>query len=121
MTRTFPAVVAKTADYTIKPPMDRDGTLFTNRGATGAVIFTLPAPGEAVKGYRYNFLTVADQDVTVKTATVDTALVLNDAAADSLALSTGGQKIGGFITAICDGTAWALIGSAVGHTFTVAT
>lgn len=121
MTTSYPAVVAKTASYTIKPPMDRDGTLFTNRGATGAIVFTLPEARLSLKGYRYRFLTVADQDVTIATATADTALVKNDAAADSLAASTGGEKIGAVMEALCDGTQWAIIGASVGHTFTVAT
>ena len=121
MTRTFPAVVAKTADYTILPPMDRDGTLFTNRGATGAVIFTLPAPGSALKGYAYHFLSIADYDVTVKTATADTLITFNDATADSVAAGTSSQKIGARIIAVCDGTSWIVYGVAVSHTYTVAT
>lgn len=121
MTRTFPAVVAKTAAYTIKPPMDRDGTLFTNRGATGAVTFTLPAPGSALKGYAYHFLSIAAQDLTVASATVDTLIVKHDVAGDSLATTTGGEQIGSMITAICDGTSWIALGAAVGFTYTVAT
>jgi hypothetical protein len=114
-------VVAKTADYTIKPPMDSPGTVFTNRGASGAVIFTLPAPGENVKGYWYRFVGHAGQNITVKTATVDTLVTKNDAAADSVALSTAGELIGGVMEAYCDGTSWFVYGISVGHTFTVAT
>ena len=109
--------MAKTAAYTIKPPMDRDGTLFTNRGATGAVTFTLPAPSEALRGYVYHFEVVADQTVTVAGTTI---LTSNNAAAASLSAQTGGQKIGAIIEAICDGTQWAVVGIAAGHTFTVA-
>lgn len=114
-------VVAKTADYTIKPPMDAPGTTFTNRGASGAVIFTLPAPGENVKGYWYRFVSHAAQDVTVKTATADTLVTKNDAAADSVAASTTNEEIGAVIEAFCDGTSWFVYGLSVGHTFTVAT
>jgi hypothetical protein len=117
----FSAVKAKTADYTVVTGTDASGTVFTNRGASGAVIFTLPAPSQAIAGVFYDFLGVADQDVTVKTATVDTLLTKNDAAADSVAMSTSGEKIGGAMRFVCDGTAWIGFGIAVGHTFTVAT
>jgi len=114
-------VVAKTADYTINPTLDRPGTTFTNRGATGAVIFTLPAPNLALTGWWYRFRGHADQDITVKTATVDTLVTKNDAAADSVAASTSGEKIGSEMEAFCDGTSWFVSGVAVGITYTVAT
>lgn len=115
-------IIPKTADYTINPAIpDSPGTVFTNRGATGAVVFTLPEAGAALKGWWYDFLSIADQTITVKTATADTLVVLNDAAADSLAMSTGNQKIGSWMRAICDGTAWIACGVSVGTTFTVAT
>jgi len=113
-------VVAKTADYAVLAS-DGSGTLFTNRGAAGTVIFTLPAPAAALAGYVFRFKAHADQTITVKTATADTLVVLNDAAADSLSLSTAGEKIGGEIEAFCDGTSWFASGVAVGHTYTIAT
>lgn len=116
-----PAVVAKTADYTIVTGTDPSGTLFTNRGAVGAVNFTLPAPTPAIAGTYYEFLGVADQSILVKTATVDTLIGLNDVAADSVAMSTAGLKIGGHMRVVCDGTQWAAYGDAVGITFTLAT
>lgn len=114
-------VRAKTADYTILPANDPSFTIFTNRGAAGAVNFTLPAPSGALEGVVYFFLGVADQNILVVAATVDTLLALNDVAADSVAMSTAGGKIGGLMIALCDGTAWAVVGAAVGGTFTVAT
>lgn len=114
-------VSAKTADYTIVPSTDPSGTIFTTRGAGGAVIFTLPAPAAALAGYRYTFKNVVAQDMTVKTATVDTLIVLNDLTADSLAVTTTNEEIGGQIEAICDGTSWFASGVAVGHTYTIAT
>lgn len=120
-TRLERRVVAKTADYTITPPADRPGTVFTNRGATGTVIFTLPAPGPGVRGWWFRFKAHADFTVTVKTATADTLIGLNDVAADSVSLQTGGQIIGGEMEAVCDGTSWFVSGLTVGHTFTVAT
>lgn len=120
-TRQERRTVSKTASYTINTHVDRCGTTFNNRGAVGAVTFTLPRPGSAIKGWFYDFLVVADQNVLVATPTADTALVFNDAAADSLAVLTAGQKIGARMRAECDGTAWAIVGIAVGHTYTPAT
>lgn len=118
-------VSAKTADYTIIAPTtasgDRSGTIFTNRGAAGAVIFTLPAAAAALAGVFYDFLGAADQNFTIVTPVADTLTVVNDAAADSLAVSTASHKIGAHMRAICDGTAWFAFGDSVGDTFTVAT
>lgn len=119
-TRLDRRVVTKTADYTVNPAVNRCGTTFTNRGATGAVVFTLPAPSKALMGWWYRFRSHADQDVTVKTATADTLVTFNDQTADSLAASTAGQKIGAEMEAFCDGTSWFVSGVAVGHTYTVA-
>jgi len=115
-------ISAKTADYTILPyTVDSSGTIFTNRGAGGAVIFTLPAPVPLLAGYRYIFKVHANQNVTVATATADTLIALNDVAADSVAASTTNEKIGAQLEAICDGTSWFVSGIAVGHTYTIAT
>lgn len=83
-------VVAKTADYTVVAA--DNNTIFTNRGAAGAVNFTLPA---IAKGLRYRFCVEADQNVTITAATADTLVVFNDAAADSIAFSTVAERIGG--------------------------
>lgn len=84
--------VAKTADYTIVP--GDNGTLFTNGGAAGAVVFTLPA---LKNGYFFGFLVTADQSVTIASAAGDDIVTFNDAAADSLAFSTAGEKLGGHV------------------------
>lgn len=125
----FPArqrelVKAKTADYTIVPAgdtngVDGDGTIFTNRGAGGAVIFTLPAPAAKYAGLRYEFRGHANQTFTVGTS-AGGAASFNNAACASVACSTGGQKIGACIRAWCDGTQWFLEGCTVGVTYTVA-
>lgn len=117
----FLRIVAKTANYTIRPDVDQSGTCFTNRGAGGAVTFTLPTPGIRCKGWYYRFYGIAGQNIIVAVPTVDTAVEFNDAAADSLALQTAGQLIGGMIEAFCDGTSWIVYGMTPGHTFTVAT
>lgn len=99
---TWKDVVAKTANYTVTTA-DCD-TLFTNRGASGAVTFTLPAT--ASKGLRFGFFVVANQDVTVTAGTADTMVCFNDAAADSIAFSTSSEKIGAMVEIIGDGTGW---------------
>lgn len=100
-------VTIKTADYTV---LEADnGTLFTNRGAGGAVVFTLPAT--AKKGLRYRFYVVADQSVTVTCGTADTGVAFNDAAVDSVAFSTASKKVGASLEVIGDGTSWLFIPS----------
>jgi hypothetical protein len=115
----------KTADYVIVSPAtaagDPSGTIFTNRGAVAAVVFTLPAPTQAIAGVFYEFLGIADFAMTVATATADTLICLNDIAADSLASSTATKLIGGKFRAECDGTSWIAYGVAAGGTYTVAT
>lgn len=114
-------IKAKTADYTILAASDPSGTVFTNRGAGGTVIFTLPAAAAALAGVFYEFLGVADQTITVAPPVADTLLVVNDVAADSLTISTSAHKIGAHMRVVCDGTTWAAYGDSVGDTFTVAT
>jgi len=120
-------VKAKTADYTIVSADDPSGTVFTNRGASGAVVFTLPAPSQALEGVFYDFVGVAGHHITVKTATADTLIAYNDATADSIATSTAGELIGVAMRAVCDGTSWIAFGMAVGAggataaTYTIAT
>lgn len=111
-------VVPKTASYTIDLNQHRPQTRFTNRGAAGAVTFTLPGGGTRV-GLEFEFLGVADQTFTVS-AGAGKGVAFNNAACASLACSTGGQKIGALITATWDGTSWHLVGSTIGVTYTVA-
>ena len=108
---------AKTADYTVTAA--EQGVCFTNRAATGTVIFTLPAP---FANARYKFFAHANYTVTVKPDAVDTAVTFNDAAADSVSLQTTNEIIGGVIEAWSDGTSWFIFGgSGAAHTYTVAT
>lgn len=116
----FARVVAKTADYTVTAARDSNGTVFTNRGASGTVIFTLPPPSSVYAGWNYDFRAYADQTITVKTTTADTLVALNDIAADSVSAQTGSAIIGAFIQAFCDGTSWFVNVLSVGTTQTVA-
>lgn len=78
------------------------GSLITNRGATGAIVITLP-PGE--KDLHVKFLAVVDFDITVNPQDADT---ITDT--DGTALAAGAyQKIddlGGQLEYVHDGSSW---------------
>jgi len=111
---------AKTANYTVLTT--DNGTLFTNTGASGAVVFTLPT---LAAGLVYEFLVTADQSVTVASAAGDDMVVFNDATADSVAFSTSSEKIGGSLLIFSNsaGTKWYVnqVSAGSAHTLTVAT
>lgn len=114
-------VIAKTASFTADLTQLRSGTVITNRGATGAVVMTLPTPNPAStrrwRGYTLYFNGVADQNITIAAA-AGKAVCINNAAATSLAASTSSQKIGALLKAVWDGTSWLL--TAMAGTGTVA-
>jgi len=95
-----PRIVAKTAAYTVLP--SDSGTIFTTVGATQAINFTLPAISTGP--WAFYFIAGSDQNLTVTSETADTMITFNDLQADSIALSTSGEKIGGGFMAFCDGT-----------------
>lgn len=95
-------IQALTADKTAT--VYESGTLFTNRGASGTVIVTLPAT--PYKGLRYGFSTVANQILRVTAGTADTLIVVNDATADTVGFETASLLIGNHIEVIGDGTGW---------------
>ncbi len=98
--------VARTANYTIgSTATDAFGTIFTNRGAAGAVTFTLPAP---TAGAYYFFAGVVAQNLVI-TAGSAIAVTVNNAAATSITYSTANQQIGSFAVAIADGSSWLLV------------
>ena len=95
-----------TADYTVT---DQDfGKLITNRGAGGAVVITLPAPGTC-EGEKIDFFTLAAQDFTVKTAAAGQMAHFNDLTASSVAITAAGSEIGSGMTLISDGTSWLVL------------
>jgi len=65
-------VTAKTSDDTIT--VGESNTVFTNEGATGTVILTLPS---AVAGLTYEFYIQANETFTITAATGDTIRVTN--------------------------------------------
>lgn len=100
----YQPIAAKTAAYTLVP--GDVGKLFTNRGASGAVTFTLPKTGDVSAGWWAEFFVVADQTITVASNEGDNMILFNDAAADSLAFSTASEKVGGGLKVVFDGTSW---------------
>lgn len=97
-------VVAKTADYTVVLP-DDNGTMFTTRGAAGAIIFTLPAVTAGANGACVWFFNAVAQNMTVA-STANEMITFNDVDADQVAFSTGSEVIGACVMAVCDGTSW---------------
>ena len=110
-------VTTKTASYTVL--LSDSGHIFTTHGATGAVVFTLPVTLK--KGFYALFVNAVAQDMTITAGTEDTLITFNDAAADSVAVSTGSAEIGGAVLVFCDGNAFYAIGITVGVTYTVGT
>ena len=99
-----PRITAKTANYTVL--VEDNGTLFTNAGASGAVVFTLPANAKN-RGLNYKFFAVANQNLKVAAATANTIVTFNDATADSVSFETSNEKIGGFFELIgADNSKW---------------
>jgi hypothetical protein len=113
-------VVALTASTTLTSY--DSGKIFTNRGATGSITITLPVVNNETAGAELEVLVIADQTVIVASSPADTLVIFNDAAADSIALQTSGEKIGGALRFVCDGTAWVAQSLCSGaHTLTTAT
>lgn len=80
---------AKTADYTVTT--DDVGKTFTNEGASGAVVFALPA---ATVGLWYRFTVKAAQELRIDPNGTETA---------SLPSSGAKQAAGAYLTANADG------------------
>lgn len=78
--------------------------VYSTRGATGAVTFTLPAVADNA-GKWCLFINAADQNMIVA-GPDEGVLTFNDLTADSIAFQTTSEKIGGMFLAICDGTSW---------------
>jgi hypothetical protein len=95
-TAWYPRIVAKTAAYTVKA--SESGTVFTTTGATGAVVFTLPAATDGP--FHFTFINGAAQDMTVAGTSI---ITYNNAAAASVAFTTGSEEIGGSVEAWSDG------------------
>ena len=111
--------LTKTANYTVVAADNY--TLFDNVGAGAAVTFTLPT---LANGYYFGFRVEANQNVTVASAAGDDMIAFNDASADSVAFSTGGELIGGLLAVYSNpgATKWIVENRSAGlNTVTVAT
>ena len=93
----------KTADYTL---ILRDsGKVFTTKGATASVRFTLPS---ADFRWMVLFVNGADIDMYVFSNQPDTLITNNDMSADGIGSATAAEKIGSAIFAFCDGRPFAV-------------
>src|ERR1041385_2458237 len=99
-------VKAKTASYTVT--VQESGVLFTNRGATAAITFTLPdtSVGNVPIGFEVNFFGVSATGFTVTCNPSDKIVTKNDANADSITCTTTSLMIGAAVRLIWDGTGW---------------
>ena len=104
--RTSP-VLAKTANHTITADEAKSGTIFTNRGASGTVAFTLPAASSALEGAKILLVSLVAQVISVETPVADTLITMGNAEADKLAAP---GSIGAEIECWCDGTSWIALG-----------
>lgn len=92
--------VPKTGNYGVLAT--DNNSLFTNTGAVGSVIFTLPA---RAAGLQYTFFVVADQSLSVASAAGSDMVTSNNASASSVGFATGGDKIGGCVRVTCNAAA----------------
>ena len=92
----FYGPVVKTADYTVVAA--DSGYQFTTRGASGAVIFTLPTTIPA--GFRARFYSEANQNMAI--ACASKLVVTNNLTASSVTFSTSSQKIGASVEVVAN-------------------
>ena len=97
------------------------GVLFTTRGATVAVTFTLPAVTDLPIGTEYRFYSTSAYGMVIASnGSLDNILTMNDATADSITCTTASRIIGASVHVIWDGVAWLATQASVGNTYTVA-
>lgn len=96
--------VAKSASYTVTN--SDHGTLFHTTGASAAVTFTLPTPGDSNAGMNVVFFNTVGQTMTVTCATADKIVAFNNASADSVGYATASELIGSGFLMVSTGTVW---------------
>jgi nitric oxide reductase large subunit len=99
-----PVIEAKTASYQLTA--QDEGKLFTNRGAAGAVVFTLPVTTNLPSGWKARFYSMVAQDFTVSASVAGTIVGYNDLTCDAYVFSTSGDEIGNGAEFVWDGTSW---------------
>lgn len=87
---SFARIELVTADRTVTAA--DHGTMFVCYGGSANVNFTLPV---MTHGLEFDFYNAQDYNMTLTANPADSMVVLADAAADSVALSTSSEKIGG--------------------------
>jgi hypothetical protein len=114
-------IKAKTAAYTVLNT--EDGVLFTNRGATAAINFTLPDTSNGLLpiGFSVAFFGISATGFTVTCNPSDKIVTKNDAAADSITCTTTSLIIGAAVRVIWDGLAWLEYSESSGPTYAIAT
>jgi hypothetical protein len=114
-----PTIKAKAAAYTVTAA--ESGTLFTNRGATAAITFTLPVVTGLPIGTNYTFFGVSATGFTVATdGSLDNIVNKNDAGADTVTATTTSLMIGAAVRVIWDGTSWLSFNASAGPTYVAA-
>lgn len=98
------AQITKTADATLTEA--ETGSVILVAGS-GAVNLTLPAT--AKRNLEYTIINTVNQNLTITAGTADTIIAYNDIAADTVALSTAGELIGGSFKVIGNGSKWIVI------------
>lgn len=112
-------IKAKTAAYTVT--VAEDGVIFTTRGATVSVTFTLPAVTDIPIGTQYIFYNVSSYGMVVASnGSSDNIVAKNDAGADSITCTTTSLMIGAAVQVIWDGTGWLSFAISAGPTYTIA-
>lgn len=99
-------VTAKTADFTITAALANGTPLYTNTGAIGAVVFTLPA-ASACAGVSMKFAAVAAQTITLTPASGGKIFLNGSGVADKYVLVAG--VISNFVDIWSDGVDWVVI------------
>ena len=95
-------IITKAADYTCLA--EESGAVYT--ATTGIVTFTLPAVTNT--GWHAWFVSKVDETMTVA-GVAGTVIADGDAAANSIAFSTGAHKIGGMCEMCSDGSKWLIL------------
>jgi hypothetical protein len=98
-------IAVKTAAYQVLPA--DIGTVFTNRGATAEVVFTLPNTATIEEGWWCEFYSeVLAYNIKVASYEGTNMVVFNNAAASSISFETSAEMSGATVIAIWDSTGW---------------
>jgi hypothetical protein len=112
-------IIAKATAYSVETYMS--GTIFTTRGASGAVTFTLPALAGSYGCY-YRFINIVNQNMTIATdAATEFIVGFNNATTGvNVAFSTTSEKFGAVVDVYSIGTTWIAV-NCCKNTMTVGT